>query len=107
MISEKRSKNGRGRKMLIEFQKDKRRYEGFLADEAHLSVKNLKEFRGRYDYKVMGLHLNGKSIGQGALCRWRGSSTSQYLQTENTQLYKGQRNKGHGVILYMLLIETA
>jgi len=93
--------------MLIEFQKGKRNYEGFLADDAHRSVKNLDEIRGRYTQIIMGLHLNGKSIGQGSLCRWRGASTKEYLQTESTQLYKGQRNKGHGIILYIFLIEIA
>src|SRR6266567_2541248 len=93
--------------MLIEFQKGNRHYEGLLADDAHKSVKKLDEFRGRYTQMIMGLHLNGKSIGQGSLCRWRGASTKKYLQTESTQLYKGQRNKGHGIILYIFLIEIA
>lgn len=93
--------------MLIEFQKGKRRYEGFLADEAHKSVKSLKEFKGRYTQFTLGLHLNGKSIGTGGLMRWRATSTSENLQTESTLLYRGNRNKGHGIILYIFLVETA
>ncbi len=93
--------------MLIEFQKDNRHYEGFLADNAHLSVKSLDEFRGRYTQMTMGLHLNGTSIGTGGLMRWRGASTKEYLQTESTGLYRGYRKKGHGIILYIFLIETA
>lgn len=93
--------------MLIEFQKGKRRYEGFLMDEAHKSVKSLKEFKGRYVQFTMGLHLNGKSIGTGDLMRWRGTSTADNLQTERTGLLRGWRKKGHGIILYILLIETA
>ncbi len=75
--------------MLIEFQKGNRHYEGLLADDAHKSVKKLDEFRGRYTQMIMGLH------------------PKKYLQTESTQLYKGQRNKGHGIVLYIFLIEIA
>lgn len=93
--------------MLIEFQKGKRHYEGYLADEAHKSVKNLKEFKSRYMRFTMGLHLNGKSIGQGDLMRWRGATKRDYLQTESTSLYRGRRRKGHGIILYIFLVEMA
>lgn len=93
--------------MLIAFQKGKRNYLGSLADDAHRSIKNLKEFKGRYSQYTMGLHLNNESIGQGSLMRWRGARTRLYLQTENTQLYRGYRNKGHGIILYIFLIEMA
>lgn len=93
--------------MLIQWQRGRRLYEGFIADSAHKSVKSLKEFKGRYAQLTMGLHLNGKSIGVGDLMRWRKTSTAYNLQTEGTQLFKGQRGKGHGIVLYIFLIEIA
>lgn len=63
--------------MLIQWQKGRRLYEGFLADEGHKSVKSLKEFKGRYTQFTMGLHMNGKTIGCGDLMRWRGTSISR------------------------------
>jgi Acetyltransferase (GNAT) family len=101
-----RSRSGKT-SVLIQFQKGKRFYEGFLADHAHLSVKSLNAFKGRYANMTMGLHLNGKSIGTGNLMRWRGAAKKEYLQTESTGLDRGYRKKGHGIILYMFLIETA
>lgn len=93
--------------MLIQFEKGKRLYEGFLADEAHKSIKSLRAFKGRYSQFTMGLHLNGKSIGTGDLMRWRGASTPEYLQTERTGLHRGRRKKGHGIVLYIFLVEIA
>lgn len=92
--------------MLIQWQKGQHLYEGFLADGAHLSIKNLEQIKGRYGQECMGLHLDGKSIGEGYLER-HGDSRSKAVNTTGTRLYSGRRNQGHGIVLYMFLVETA
>lgn len=92
--------------MLIQWQKGRHLYEGFLADRAHLSIKDIDAIKGRYGQEVMGLHLDGKTIGEGSLERY-GDKRSKFLNTTGTQLFSGQRNKGHGIVLYIFLVETA
>lgn len=62
----------------------------------------------------MGLFFQGVAIGDGLLERWQGpgrysnrAKDTSILQTESTGLRKGMRRKGHGIALYVCLIETA
>lgn len=93
--------------MLIQWEKGRKLYEGYLADDAHASITELKDFKGRYNRFTLGLLLNKKPIGTGDLMRWRGATRGDYLQTESTALRRIFRKKGHGIVLYMFLVETA
>lgn len=61
----------------------------------------LKKSRCRYDTKLV-LRLNGKPIGQGQLYPFKAN-----VHTESVALDKRHRRKGHGIYLYLGLIQKA
>jgi hypothetical protein len=56
---------------------------------------------------TLGFFLNGKAIGSGRLEKFKIGRKHKILQTSSTEIFKKFRNKGHGVPLYVALIETA
>jgi hypothetical protein len=80
-----------------------RKYTSIFATPEHLPITKLKQVRRWGDY-VMGFFCNGQVIGHGSLRRVR---RTKILETNGTEIFKKFRNKGHGIQLYIHLIETA
>lgn len=94
--------------MRVSITKGRRQYSSIIATEGHTPLSSISQF-GRYASYQMGLTLRNTEIGSGFLQRWRGANRRHkfYLQTESTGLNRGFRKKGHGIILYICLIESA
>lgn len=85
-----------------------KKYNHILATPGHLPVTKIAQF-GPWDRFEMGFHMDGKVIGGGELLRVRyvPSRKKTCLQTESTAINPGFRRKGHGIHLYIALVETA
>jgi len=55
----------------------------------------------------MGFFLNGETIGHGTLDRVSIGKKRKWVHTEATEIYRKFRRKGHGIHLYIALVETA
>lgn len=78
-------------------------YTSILADECHAPVSLQYFQKSKWAFATMGFFCNGICIGSGEL----GAKSKISLHTDNTRLIKGFRNKGHGIELYMALIDHA
>lgn len=79
------------------------KYSSILADDAHDLITNIKAFKKKWAMFTMGFFLNGKVIGKGDLEKQEKGT----VHTDNVLLFKSFRKKGHGIGLYVHLIETA
>lgn len=82
-----------------------RKYSSIFATKEHKPITSLKEM-DKWD-NVMGFFLNGKPIGQGSLEKQRIGKKHKIVSTSGTEIYKKFRKKGHGIHLYLALIDTA
>jgi hypothetical protein len=81
-----------------------RKYTSIFATPEHFPITSIKQMK-RWD-NVMGFFLNGEAIGTGRLEKVK-NGREKILRTSSTEIFKKFRNKGHGVPLYLALIETA
>ena len=84
------------------------KYKSILANRGHVRITKVKDLnKSCWDGSVMGFFLirYGKPvlIGSGTLCRMNKNS----VHTESMGLDKGWRRKGHGIELYLAIIEEA
>jgi GNAT superfamily N-acetyltransferase len=82
-----------------------RKYTSIFAGTEHQPITSMKQMN-RYD-NVLGFYLNGQVIGTGRLERRRRRARGGVVNTSSTEIFKKYRNKGHGIHLYIALIETA
>lgn len=82
----------------------KGKYSSIIATSAHQPVTNLTFFRPKWACQTMGFFFKGKDIGYGDLTR---RVKKNHLHTDNVSLRKRFRRKGHGINLYIHLIESA
>jgi hypothetical protein len=82
-----------------------RKYSSTFATYEHKPIITLKDL-GRYD-NHLGFFLNGKAIGHGDLNQVSIGKKRKILSTSGTEIFKKYRRKGHGIHLYIALIETA
>lgn len=87
--------------------KTQSKYSSIIATATHLPVRTMADFKKKYDQPTMGFFLHGKDIGYGDLLRCEYVKNRMYLQTDNVRIRSGFRRKGHGINLYIHLIETA
>lgn len=79
------------------------RYTSIFATREHAPITKLSQMK-RYD-NVLGLLFDGEVIGTGELDRRK--NKSKVVSTSGTEIFQKYRNKGHGIHLYIELIETA
>ena len=74
--------------------------------ETHAPIISLKSLKrvDMWDFRL-GLYYRGKAIGTGRFEFY--NKTKKWLHTESVRLNKGFRRKGHGIHLYIALIECA
>jgi GNAT superfamily N-acetyltransferase len=82
-----------------------RKYTSIFATQEHKPIYSFKDLT-LYD-NVLGLFLNGKVIGTGRLETRRRNKRYRVISTSSTEIFKKYRNKGHGIRLYIALIEAA
>lgn len=82
-----------------------RKYTSIFATAEHKLITSIKDVKGRWSYHTMGFFLNGEAIGHGSLNLI--SKRRKIFETSATEIFKKFRNKGHGIHLYIALIETA
>lgn len=82
-----------------------RKYTSIFATPEHKLITSIKDMRGKWNYDTMGFFLNGVTIGHGSLNLI--SKRHKIFETSSTEIFKKFRNKGHGIHLYIALIETA
>lgn len=82
------------------------RYSAILATEEHHPITNIEECR-KFHCNMMGLFLNGVPIGHGYLERVKIGKKDKILHTSATKIFDKYRRKGHGIYLYINLIEKA
>ena len=80
-----------------------RKYSSIFAGPEHQAITSLRQMRG-WD-NVLGFFLNGKVIGSG--CLLKVNKRSKTVHTSSTLIFNKYRKKGHGIQLYIALIETA
>jgi hypothetical protein len=80
-----------------------RKYSSIFAGPEHQVITSLRQMR-RWD-NILGFFLNGKPIGTGRLAKVK--NHRNVVQTSSTEIFEKYRNKGHGIQLYIALIETA
>ncbi len=78
-----------------------RTYTSILATAEHLPVTDVKQIK--VWNTSLGLFLNGKAIGKADLVK----VTRKIVHTAGTEIYKRYRRKGHGIQLYIALVEAA
>lgn len=79
------------------------KYSSVFATETHEPITDVNAFKRRWTIFTMGFFLNGKAIGKGDLEK-QGKGV---VHTDGVRLFKPFRKKGHGIKLYVHLIETA
>lgn len=79
------------------------RYTAVLATEEHAPIAKV----GQCKYAMMGLFLDGVCIGHGYLEREKDGKKDKIVSTSSTEIFKKYRRKGHGIYLYINLIEKA
>jgi hypothetical protein len=79
-------------------------YSSIFATSLHEPINSIDDLK-KYSYDTMGFFLNGKPIGNGCLSLTK--KRAKILQTSSTEIFKKHRFKGHGIHLYIALIETA
>src|SRR5258708_9899278 len=80
------------------------KYSYIFADSRHKKIRTMQDLKaGGYHECKFGFYLNGKPIGEGALCIFE----SKNVHTEWVHIDKKYRKKGHGIHLYRLLISCA
>jgi hypothetical protein len=82
-----------------------REYSSIFATSEHKPITSIKDLKSRWNYDTMGFFLNGMAIGHGSLNLI--SKRRKIFETSSTEIFKKFRNKGHGIHLYIALIETA
>jgi GNAT superfamily N-acetyltransferase len=81
-------------------------YTWIFADERHDPIRDLRQLkRLGYCDANLGLFYNGVCVGQGSLLKV--SWVKKHLHTDYVRLKEGFRRKGHGLHLYLALIECA
>lgn len=78
-------------------------YSSIFATGKHVPITDVKEFKRRWDQFTMGFFYKGEPIGSGDLEK----QGKEIVHTETVRLLKPFRKKGHGIHLYIHLIETA
>lgn len=82
----------------------KGKYSSVIATSTHQPVTDLTFFRRKWASPTMGFFFENKEIGYGDLAR---RIKKDHLHTDNVLLHEKFRRKGHGINLYIHLIETA
>jgi hypothetical protein len=82
------------------------RYSAILATEEHHPITNVDECR-RFHCTMMGFFLDGVPIGHGYLERVKIGRKDKILHTSSTEIFRKYRRKGHGIYLYINLVEKA
>lgn len=82
-----------------------RDYSYWLGDEFHGPIRNLRELKKARYYHSLGFFCNDVLIGHGELRFF--SLSKKYLHTERMSLHRGFRRKGHGIPLYVTMIDVA
>jgi len=78
----------------------------FASSETHEDINNLEDFKRVGDYSNgLGLFYRGICVGKGTLVFE--NRKKKYLHTEYTRIHAKYRNRGHGVHLYLALIDAA
>ncbi len=77
-----------------------------FADEGHQPITNWKEFKARWGAATLGLYYNGVLVGTGVLDGGAGR-VKRDVKTHAMELRPAFRRKGHGIWLYLAIIEQA
>ena len=78
----------------------------FASNDYHEQITSLKQLRKIGTWQAyMGLFCNGVAVGYGSLGRVNWSRS--HMHTESMRLHKNFRRKGHGIALYMAVIDCA
>lgn len=80
-----------------------RKYTHIFANSDHVPLTKIDQLT-RYGDNSLSLFCNKKLIGRGYLCR---QGRRRVLQTSGTKILDKFRRKGHGIQLYIALVETA
>lgn len=82
------------------------RYSAILATEEHhviTSVEQMKKCSG----PLMGFFLDEVPIGRGYIDKVMIGKKAKIVHTSGTEIFKKYRRKGHGIYLYINMIEKA
>lgn len=80
-------------------------YESLCLNNNYEPIVDLKSFKHSWDYHRMVLRYKGVYVGSGDICLK--NKKKKYLHTSGTCILEKYRNQGHGIFLYISLIETA
>jgi hypothetical protein len=82
------------------------RYSAVLATGEHYPVTSVEQLK-HCEGPMMGLFLDGVPIGHGYLERVSIGKKDKIVHTSGTKIFDKYRRKGHGIYLYINLVEKA